>query len=116
MTNTSTGAITIPDRTNSHYYQINTDGTFERVAADNGTPEELKGFYTLSDESIFYGNEDNSIQKFIELTYSSETAFPSCNDLDGKKQLLILLSNNILQNTLGGACDGIDYEYAKETD
>lgn len=62
-----------------------------------------------------YGNEDGSIQKFLELSYSSSDAiFFNCGIMETNKQLLILTTDNKLQNTLGGTCDGDNYEYTKE--
>jgi hypothetical protein len=112
--NMSVGGSASPDANNTHYYQINNDGTFKRIAIENDTSEELEGTYVLTDESVYYGNEDDSIQKFIELSYASEVTFFSCGILSGDKQLLILTSENKLQNNLGGSCDGEDYKYTKQ--
>jgi len=112
--NTSVGGSMSPDINDTHFYQIDKDGTFKRISLKDDNSEELIGTYILADENINYGNEDNSIQKFIELSYSSEAKFFNCGSLDENKQLLILTSDNKLQNTLSGACDGENYEYTKE--
>ena len=111
--NTSVGGSSTPTDDNTHYYQINEGGTFKRISIENGISNELVGTYILTDESPLYGNENNQIQKFIELSYSSsKVSFFNCG-FDEQKQILILLSNNRLQNTLSGACDGENYEYEK---
>lgn len=112
--NTSVGGSMPPDINDTHFYQINKDGTFERISLKDDNSEELIGTYILTDENIHYGNEDNSIQKFIELSYSSEAIFFNCGALDENKQLLILTSDYKLQNNLSGACDAENYEYTKE--
>ena len=112
--NTSVGGSTTPSEDDTHYYQLNEGGTFKRISIVSGVTDELEGTYIVTDESPLYGNENNLIQKFIELSYSSsDVSFFNCG-FDEQKQLLILLSNNILQNTLSGACDGENYEYEKE--
>ncbi len=112
--NTSVGGSISPDINNTHFYQINEDGTFKRKSEKNGASDELEGTYVVTDESSLYGNENNTIQKFIELSYSSEVIFFNCGSISENKQLLILNSDNKLQNTLNGACDGENYEYTKE--
>jgi len=112
--NTSVGGSMPPDINDTHFYQINKDGTFKRISLKDDNSEELIGTYILADENINYGNEDNSIQKFIELSYSSEAIFFNCGAIDENKQLLILTSDYKLQNTLSGGCDGENYEYTKE--
>lgn len=114
ITNTSIGGSTTPDADNTHYYDINSDGTFKKILIENGASEELEGTYAVSNENIYYGNEDNSIQKFIALSYATEVVFLNCGILDDHKELLILNSDSKIQNNLGGACDGEDYEYTKE--
>tara|TARA_R110000751_G_scaffold280041_1_gene382501 strand:- start:3572 stop:4039 length:468 start_codon:yes stop_codon:yes gene_type:complete len=112
--NTSVGGSTTPSEDDTHYYQINEGGTFKRISIASGVTDELEGTYIVTDESPLYGNENNLIQKFIELSYSSsDVNFSNCG-YDEQKQLLILLSNNKLKNTLSGACDGENYEYEKE--
>lgn len=112
--NTSLGGSTSPDINDTHFYQINNDGTFKRISLKNDISDELVGTYIVTAESSFYGNENNVIQKFIELSYSSDANFFNCGIIETNKQLLILNSNNKLQNTLSGACDGYNYEYTKE--
>jgi len=112
--NTSVGGSTTPTNNDTHYYFINEGGTFKRISIKSGISNELEGTYIVTDESPLYGNGKNLIQKFIELSYSSsDVSFFNCG-FNEQKQILILLSNNKLQNTLSGACDGENYEYEKE--
>lgn len=113
--NTSIGGTMSPSPSETHSYSINKNGTFERISIDNNTVSNLNGTFIITDENPNYGNEDNSIQKFIELSYtSSNVIFFNCGIIETNKQLLILNSDNKLQNTLSGACDGENYEYTKE--
>jgi hypothetical protein len=85
------------------------------VSIENNTISKLFGTYIVTNESPTYGNEYGSIQKFVKLSYSSSDAvFFNCGIIETNKQLLILNSDNKLQNTLSGACDGENYEYTKE--
>ncbi len=114
ITNTSAGGSMYPNENKIHFYQINQGGTFKRVSIENEISYELEGTYTVTNESPLYGNEDNTIEKFLELSYSSpDVNFSNCG-FDEQKQILILTSDNKLQNTLSGACDGENYEYTKE--
>lgn len=108
------GASTIPDENNTHYYQINADRTFKRISIKDNKSEELKGTYILTDENPIYKDENNSTQKFVELSYSSNANFFSCGFIAKNKQLLKLSSNNTLSNMLATACDGPGYGYTKE--
>ena len=113
--NTSIGGTMSPSATETHFYKIDNNGTFERVSIENNTVTILNGTFIVKDENSNYGNEDGSIQKFIELSYSSSDAmFFNCGIIETNKQLLILNSDNKLQNTLSGSCDGENYEYTKE--
>lgn len=113
--NTSIGGTTAPDETDTHFYQLYNNGTFERVSIENLTVTNLNGTFVVTDENFNYGNEDESIQKFVELSYSSSNAmFFNCGLIETNKQLLIFNADNKLQNTLSGACDGEIYEYTKE--
>ena len=112
--NIAAGGFIFPTENETHYYQIHKEGTFKRVTIENDISTELDGTYTITDESSLYGNEKNTIQNFIELSYSSsEVHFFNCG-FDEQKQILILTSENKLQNTLSGACDGENYEYERE--
>lgn len=112
--NNSIGGTTTPEEDDTHFYQINENGTFTRTAIENNTSNDLQGTYIVTSESSLFGNEDNTNQRLIELSYtSSEVRFLNCG-FDEQKQILILTSENKLQNTLGGACDGDSYEYEKE--
>lgn len=113
--NTSIGGKTAPEETATHFYQINNNGTFERVSIENETVTNLNGTFVVIDEDLNYGNEDGSIQKFVKLSYSSSNAmFFNCGLIETNMQLLILNADNKLLNTLSGACDGFNYEYTKE--
>ncbi len=112
--NTSVGGSMSPNENETHFYQINQGGTFKRVSIENDISYELEGTYTATNESPLYGNENNTIKFFLELSYSSpDVNFFNCG-FDEQKQILILTSDNKLQNTLSGACDGENYEYTKE--
>ncbi|WP_299220538.1 hypothetical protein [uncultured Aquimarina sp.] len=112
--NTSAGGSMSPNENDTHFYQINPGGTFNRGSIENNISDELEGTYTVTNESPLYGNENNTIQKFVELSYSSpDVRFFNCG-FDEQKQILILTSDDKLQNTLSGACDGENYEYTKE--
>ncbi|KAA1243266.1 DUF5004 domain-containing protein [Aquimarina sp. RZ0] len=109
----SSGVEITPIASDTHSYVLNDDGTFKRVTLKNELTTELNGTYSVTDMHALFGNENSGIQKFIELTYISEIAFFNCGSLPGNKQLLILTSQNLLENELEGICDGNSYQYMK---